>query len=248
MSTALIFSVAAILCGAASIDAFTAVKISMLPVHRSVVAANSANDLFSSEGWRPIQKGLDRVPIFTCANQAGTPLAYTIEMKDQTYTVPFFYCDVDDAQIELKKAMQAGTDLVVDGTIGLIPFPLGKAFQMWAQDEAVIIPSARAIVQAGAPPGSNPIGQQVPLFACMEMMQTDEDGTGAVLPLFMDLEEANAAVRSAVEMDGGDVNDFEVVTLSLQKAVQLLATVPESPAFQFVASSKSLRYIEEYLE
>ena len=164
-------------------------------------------------------------------------------MKDQTYTVPFFYCDVDDAQVELQKATE-GTGL--EG-IGLIPFPLGKAFQMWAQDEAVIIPSARAIVQAGAPPGSNPIGQQVPLFACMEIMQSDEDGTGAVLPLFMDFEEANAAVSSAVEMDGGDVNDFEVVTLSLQKAVQLLATVPDTPAFQFVASSKSLRYIEDFL-
>jgi hypothetical protein len=61
---------------------------------------------------------------------------------------------------------------------------------MWAQDEAVIVPSKRAILQAGAPPGSNPIGQQVPLFACMEIMQSNEDGTCGVLPLFMDLDES----------------------------------------------------------
>jgi hypothetical protein len=241
MKVSTVFSLSvAILFGSASINAFIIVKRSVSAVHR--LTANT-NDLFASEGWRPIQDDLDQVPIFTCANQEGKPLAYTVEMKDQTYTVPFFFCDVDDAQIELEKATE-GTGL---DEIGLIPFPLGKAFQMWAQDEAVIIPSARAIMQAGAPPGSNPIGQQVPLFACMEIMQSNEDGSGAVLPLFMDFEEANAAVVSAVEMDGGNVSDFEVVTLSLQKAVQLLATVPETPAFQFVASSKSLKYIQDYL-
>ncbi|KAI2494073.1 Tic22-like family [Fragilaria crotonensis] len=241
MKVSTVFSLSvAILCGSASINAFIVVNRSVSPARR--LTAN-ANDLFASDGWRPIQDDLDEVPIFTCANKEGKPLAYTVEMKDQTYTVPFFFCDVDDAQIELEKAT-AGTG--IDG-IGLIPFPLGKAFQMWAQDEAVIVPSARAIMQAGAPPGSNPIGQQVPLFACMEIMQSNEDGSGAVLPLFMDFEEANAAVVSAVEMDGGDVNDFEVVTLSLQKAIQLLATVPETPAFQFVASSKSLKYIQDYL-
>jgi hypothetical protein len=241
LSSVFNLAIIAFLYGGIRIDAF-AVRT---PKSRATLAhsASSANDLFMSDGWKPIQDDLDRVPIFTCANQDGNPLAYTIEMKDETYTVPFFYCDVDDAKVELEQATQ-GTGL--EG-IGLIPFPLGKAFQMWAQDEAVIVPSKRAILQAGAPPGSNPIGQQVPLFACMEIMQSNEDGTGGVLPLFMDLDEANAAVASAVEMDGGDVNDFEVVTLSLQKAVQLLATVPETPAFQFMASSRSLQYIEDYL-
>lgn len=60
--------------------------------------------------------------------------------------------------------------------------------------EAVIVPSARAIMQARAPPGSNPIGQEVPLFACMEIMQSNDDGSGAMFLLSMDVEEANAAV------------------------------------------------------
>jgi len=230
------------LYGAVPITAFVVVvNRPAAAVHR--LASSNSDDLFVSEAWQPIQDDLDRVPIFTCANKQGNPLAYTIEMKGEKFTVPFFYCDVEDAKIELEKAAE-GTGL--DG-IDLIPFPLGKAFKMWAQDEAVIIPSKQAIMQAGAPPDSNPIGQQVPLFACMDIMQSDEDGTGAVLPLFLDLEGANSAVASAVEIDGGDPNEFEVVSLSLQKAVQLLATVPETPAFQFMAPEKSLRYIQDYL-
>lgn len=34
--------------------------------------------------------------------------------------------------------------------LDIIPFPLGKTFQMWAQDKAVIIPNKEAIQQAGA--------------------------------------------------------------------------------------------------
>eukprot|EP00545_Synedropsis_sp_CCMP1620_P007688 CAMPEP_0119014606 /NCGR_PEP_ID=MMETSP1176-20130426/10041_1 /TAXON_ID=265551 /ORGANISM="Synedropsis recta cf, Strain CCMP1620" /LENGTH=219 /DNA_ID=CAMNT_0006967809 /DNA_START=109 /DNA_END=768 /DNA_ORIENTATION=+ len=204
---------------------------------------SDSNDLFASDGWGPIEKDLDRVPIFCCANGQGKPLAYTVEIKDATYTVPFFYCDIEDAKEELEKAKE-GTGLGDD--VGIIPFPLGKAFQMWAQDKAVIVPNKEAILQAGAPPGSNPIGQQVPLFACMDIMQANEDG-GGVLPLFMVLEEANDALASALKMDGGDIDEFEIISLSLQKAVQLLATVPETPAFQFMAPEKSLKYINEYL-
>jgi|UniRef100_A0A7S2XN35 hypothetical protein len=218
----------------------------------SLRLGNSANDddvpknadsLFQSDGWKNIQNDLDRVPIFCCANEQGHPLAYSIDMGDgKAFTVPFFYCDVDDALEELRKAKE-NTKLE---QLDLIPFPLGKAFQMWAKDQAVIVPNKEAIVQAGAPPNTNPIGQQVPLFACMEIMQQNEKGQD-VLPLFMSLDAANDAVKQAVEMDGGKVEDLEVVSLSLQRAIELLATVPETPAFQFMAPPKSYTYIEEYL-
>jgi len=200
-------------------------------------------DLFKSEGWEVIQKDLDQVPIFTCANKLGQPLAYTIEIKEESYKVPFFFCDVEDAEKELEKFKKS----LGDNDLGLIPFPLGKAFRMWANDKAVIVPNKNAIQQAGAPPKTNPIGQQVPLFACMDLVQPDESGSGGVLPLFMVLEEANEALKQAVEMDGGNVDEFEVVSLSLSKAVDLLATVPETPAFQFIAPQKSLIYIQDYL-
>jgi hypothetical protein len=241
--------------------------------------------LFQSAGWKPIQANLDRLPLFTCANPEGQPLAYTIERinsetgEKEVYTVPFFYCDVDDALEELAKVQKATSTTTITTTelkgdddnnkragLDLIPFPLGKAFQMWATDQAVIVPNQRAIVQAGAPPNSNPVGQHVPLFCCMELMQSssssqssspksedprdDDDNAPPVLPLFMTKEEANAAVAEAVQLSGGTttVDELEVVSLSLNRAVTLLALSPEdTPAFQFIPPKKSLQFIAEYL-
>jgi hypothetical protein len=207
-------------------------------------APSTANELFESEGWVPIKKDIDQIPIFCVANKEGKPIAYSITINKDTFQVPFFYCDVEDAQKELKKAKEANKDLS-DG-MDLIPFPLGVAFEMWSKDQAVLIPSAAAIAQAGAPPGTSPVGQQVPLFACMDIMQETPDGKGA-LPLFMVLADANAAIDEAVKMDGGSTNDFEVVSLSLNRAVELLATVPETPAFQFIPPENSLKFINDYL-
>lgn len=217
------------------------------PTRRSsvIVAAEepgSANDLFASEGWQPIKKDLDQLPIFTVATKEGNPLAYDVETNGKTVSVPCFFCDIEEAKKELEDFKQnAGAE-----GIDLVPFPLGQAFQMWAQDEAVIVPSKRAIFQAGAPPGTNPIGQQIPLFACMDIMEEGENGNG-VLPLFMVLEEADAAVQSAVEADGGNAADLKVVSLSLNRAVGLLATAPETTAFRFIPPSASIEYIQDYL-
>jgi hypothetical protein len=87
-------------------------------------AYKNANDLFASKGWEPIQRDLDELPVFTCANEQGKPLAYTIETTSSdvaTFTVPCFYCDVDDAQEELRKARE-NTGL---SNLDLIPFPMG---------------------------------------------------------------------------------------------------------------------------
>jgi hypothetical protein len=211
------------------------------PSSISSTPADSA-DLFESEGWKPIEADLNKLPIFTVANQEGKPLAYTVETKDNSYTAPFFYVDIDDALEELQKAKDS-TGL--EG-LDLVPYPMGQAFQLWASDQAVIVPNKQAILQAGAPQGTNPVGQQVPLFACMDIMQETEDGRG-VLPLFMVLEDANVAMEQALEADGGDKSDFEVVSLSLSRAVEMLATVPETPAFQFIPPSSSVKYIQEYL-
>lgn len=94
-------------------------------------------------------------------------------------------------------------------------------------------------------PNANPIGQQVPLFACMEIAQENEKGK-PVLPLFFELEDANEAVSQAVSADGGEVDNFEVVGLDLPQAVGLLANENES-AFQFIPPSSSLKHIRDYL-
>jgi len=200
-------------------------------------------DLFVMDGWGAIQKDLDRVPIFTVATPEGNPLAYQVSINDAEYTVPFFYCDVSDALTELDGVR---TNTEMEG-LDIVPFPLGRAFELWCTDQAVIVPSKEAILQAGAPPGTNPVGQQVPMFACLEIMeQNEEDGTGR-LPLFMSLDDANEAVKEAVEADGGNADDFDVVCLSLSGAVEQLVTIPESPGFHFIPPSTSMKYIAEYL-
>jgi hypothetical protein len=224
---------------------------STLVVSAAAAAAGASDNpkelLFQMEGWAAIQSDLDRVPIFTVATPQGNPLAYQVEINNNTdditpYTVPFFYCDIGDALRELEGAKNNTSMIDLD----IIPFPLGKAFQLWCQDEAVIVPSKEAVLQAGAPPGTNPVGQQVPMFACLEIMEENEDGTG-VLPLFMSLEDANAAVKEAVKEDGGKEGDLQVVCLSLSGAVEQLATIPESPGFHFIPPSSSMKYISEYL-
>jgi hypothetical protein len=202
----------------------------------------STDNLFAREAWKPIQKDLDQVPVFTVATAEGNPMAYEVHVKGKSYTVPFFYCDVDAAFQELQ-ASRNNTEL--EG-IDLIPFPLGKAFELWAKDQAVIVPSKEAVMQAGAPPGVNPIGQQVPLFACMEIAEEGPDGK-ARLPLFMALEDANQALKEAVQTDNAKLDDFEVVCLSLNRAIDQLAANPEAVAFRFLPPSKSIQYIRDYL-
>jgi len=63
------------------------------------------------------------------------------------------------------------------------------------------VPTAAAVAAAGAPAGTNPLGQPVTLFACTDIMRECEDGS-AVLPLFFAYEEAQEAVAAAVAADG----------------------------------------------
>lgn len=53
----------------------------------------------------------------------------------------------------------------------------------------------------------------------MDIMQSNEDRTGAVLPLFMVAEDAQLAVSEAVKAAGGKMEDFEIVSLSLGREV-----------------------------
>lgn len=199
--------------------------------------------LFEMEGWKNIADDLHQFPLFAVAASEGIPIAYHVTLNEETtYNIPFFFCNVDEALQELDHAKQINQN----SDMQLIPFPLGTAFRLWCTDQAVIVPSLASIRQAGAPPGTNPIGQTVPMWACLEISEEMEDGKPR-LPIFMDLEDANAAVMEAVGADGGKLDDFEVVCLSLSGAIEQLATVPEkSPSFHFIPPSSSMKYIEEY--
>lgn len=237
-----------------SVQAFTSpnhqlVSPPRLTTTSSSVRAAPNNDLFQSPGWESIRKELDQVPVFACANAEGQPLKYRVDMKSKnddasgetSFEVPLFYTHVEDALKELEEAKKNTPMTGMD----INPYPLGGIFELWATDRAVIVPNKQAIMQAGAPPNANPMGQNVPLFACMEIAQEAENGK-PVLPLFLELEDANEAVSQAVKMDGGKAEDFEVVGLSLPEAVNLL-TNSEETAFHFVPPSSSLKHIRDYL-
>jgi len=207
-------------------------------------------EMFASAGWQPIKEELDTLPIFCCANKKGQPLQYNV--NDET-TMPFFYTDAKDAEAELTKAKAELSKEVADG-LGIIPFPMGTAFELMAQNKAAIIPSVDALKAAGAPSNVEPLGQQVPLFCCMDIMQESPKSGKPVLPIFMVHAEAMAAMKEAVSRDGPTagqavVEDFEVVSLSLPRAVEILATNGQNaPKFHFLPPKESISYIQTYLE
>jgi hypothetical protein len=213
--------------------------------------SSKPNELFDSQGWEAIREELDQVPVFACANEDGKPMKYSVELgtkgsdEKKTYEVPLFYTHVDDAIAERDNARKATPQLDIE----VCPYQLGTIFQLWASNEAVIVPNKKAIVSAGAPPTANPMGQNVPLFACMDMAQENEDGK-PVLPLFFELEDAQEALAQAVATDGGDVSEFEIVGLNLPEAVQLLSNAnkkADATAFQFIPPSSSIKHIRDVL-
>lgn len=76
------------------------------------------------------------------------------------------------------------------------------------------MPTAAAVAAAGAPPGTNPLGQPVTLFACTDIMRQREDGS-AVLPLFFAYDEAQEAVAGAIAADGAGIKGTSLGTSML---------------------------------
>jgi hypothetical protein len=101
--------------------------------------------LFDLDGWKRIEQDLDRFPLWTVATAQGEPLAYTVTVLTQTYTVPFFWCDLSEALSELETSREK---TALDG-LGIIPLTLGAAFKMWCDDSCVIVPSRASVLQAG---------------------------------------------------------------------------------------------------
>ncbi len=86
------------------------------------------------------------------------------------------------------------------------------------------------------------MGQQLPLFGCMEIQSTQPDGK-SMTPLFFNYEEAEAAMNMALSGAGGaDTSKFKVSVVPLVQAVQTAATNKEK-SFIFEAPEKSLEYL-----
>jgi hypothetical protein len=223
----------------AQVGAFTIQQFAPPITTQLKAAPSSIEELISTPAsWDPIKKELDHVPVFSCANDQGQPLQYNMGGGP----IAFFFCDINAAKEELEKAK---TETKLDG-LNLLPFPLGEVFEMGAKQMAAIIPSTKALEAAGAPQGLNPMGQQVPLFGCMEIAATQPDGT-TMTPLFFTYEEAENAMNMALKEAGGGDAKFEVTVMPLVKSVQTMATNSEK-SFIFEAPEDSLNYLRSTME
>ena len=73
-------------------------------------------------GWPRVKALLDRLPVFTVANEQGQPLQYEADGKP----LALLYADVDAAKSELKSAKEEHPSLGLD----IVPMGLGEAFQL----------------------------------------------------------------------------------------------------------------------
>jgi hypothetical protein len=115
-------------------------------------------------------------------------------------------------------------------------------FEMAAKQMALIIPSQKSIEDAGAPSGMSPLGQQVPLFGCMDMTQNRPDGTSMV-PLFLSMDEAKEAMDMALQaVPDEEKSKFDISVIPLAGAVQMQATRSDK-SFTYVPPTSSMDYL-----
>ena len=198
----------------------------------------AATDPFEGAGWPQLQASLDKLPLFTVANQEGQPLQYEVGEKP----LAVFYADVDAAKKELAQSLSQFPDLGCD----LIPVSLGSAYKLTCEGKAMIVPGIADLLAAGAPEGAEPMGQELPLFACMDMSQAGKNGP--VLPLFMSHADCAAAVEMATAAESPE-EPLEISCLSLPSVVERLSSVamPGTGGFEFMAPDKTLAHIAGYL-
>ena len=189
-----------------------------------------------SSGWPLLQGVLDKVPVFTVANSEEQPLQY--QVGDQKLTV--FYADVKVATKEYMTARDQYPDLGCD----IISIGLGNAYKLAVAGEAVIVPGMAELVGAGAPEDAQALGQELPLFACMEMKL--EGDAGAKVPLFMSYDDCAAAIAQESSADAPmQIN----AVLSLQSLVEELAELadPTSGEFALQVPSASVQHGASYV-
>ena len=178
---------------------------------------------------------LDELPVFAVANKEGKPLQYEVGGKPQA----IFYADLLAAKKQLEDAQGANPDLKVD----LIPVGLGAAYSLSLEGKASLVPGVTELTACGMPEGLPALGQELPLFACMEMTREAEGG-GTELPLFMSVADCEAAVKQAREE--ADREDLEITPLSLPSVVEHIES-SATPNFGVIPPTASTDHIAKYV-
>lgn len=195
-----------------------------------------------SSGWPFLQAILDELPVFTVANGEGQPLQYNTAGPKGQRQLAIFYTDVKAATKQMNVAKEQFPDLGCD----IISTGLGGAFKLSSEGGALVVPGVADLQGAGAPEGASPMGQEVPLFACMELSR--EGDNGPKVPLFMSYTDCAEAIAEAVAKVPGEPLEINAI-LSLQDIVEELADLedPSSGEFMLVAPSASLQHVASYI-
>ena len=126
-----------------------------------------------SAAWPLVQAALDKLPVFTVANSEEQPLQYQVGERK----LAVFYADVKVATKEYIAARDRadGGETALVGC-DIIQIGLGAAYKLSVEGTAMIVPGMAELRAAGAPEDAQPIGQELPLFACMEMKLQGDAG------------------------------------------------------------------------
>ena len=111
---------------------------------------------------------------------------------------------------------------------------------------ALVLVDNKLPIAAGAPPGTSPVGQQVPLFGCMELLENLPDGS-TMTPLFLDQSEAEEAMSNALQsLSEVEKEQFKVEILPLSTSIQMQATSQGKKSYTYVSPRASIDYLSAY--
>ena len=198
--------------------------------------ATSPRMALEGDGWAQLQAALDKLPVFSVANPEGQPLQYQVGQQ----TLALFYADIDAAKAQLAAAQDQNPEQMKG--CDLVPVGLGNAFKLSSDGKAMIVPGLAELQAAGAPEDAQPMGQELPLFACMEMSREGDEAAlqeGPVVPLFMSHSDCAAYVAEATGVS------VDISGLSLASVVEQLTGT--SGAYSFVPPSASLQHVNSYV-
>jgi len=198
----------------------------------------------SSTAWSTaLQKDLDEVPVFTCANRQGDPLGYERDGKP----LAIFFADAARAKQELEIANGKFPEL----GLRVIGVGLGEAYKRTREGSALLVASAEAL--AGA--GDDWDDAQLPLYTCLTLSQEQPDGTAAT-PLFLcpndartSLENAISAAKAAGPLSSQMLEALQLMCTSLDTAIDVVLSGREKEVcgdrFLFLPPSKSISYLQQ---
>lgn len=202
-------------------------------------AVMSAEPFIDNPSWSDVQPILDGLPVFTLANEDEKPLQYEVNGKPMA----IFYADVAAAKQQFDAVTEQNPDLGYD----LTPVGVGTAYKLSCEGKAILVPGVTELTAAGMPEGMSPMGQELPLFACMEIKRDTDDG-GTVTPLFMSSEDCAATVQDARDAAEGATSKLDIVCLPLDSVVEhLLSNVGAPPTFSFMPPTRSTEHIAKYV-